>query len=92
MASAWITKDPTEVKEYSFDWSGQFVYDYITASVWAVSVGAGLTLSTGTFLDNVTKVNVSSGTSGTAYTITNTITTSKGKTLKQAATLTVTTK
>ena len=48
MASAWITKDPAEVKEYSFDWSGQFVYDYIT--------------------------------------------TSKGKTLKQAATLTVTTK
>ena len=91
----WFTKDPAEVREYEFNWTGWFTYDYIATSTWTIASGTGatpLTLSTGTYSDNITKVIASAGTTATTYIITNTITTSKGKTLKQAASLTVTTK
>lgn len=90
-AVTWPSKDPAEVKEYSFDWTGAFTYDYITASAWAVTVGgAVLVVTSNTFTDSKTSVVLSAGTLSTVYTLVNTITTSKGKTLKKSATVTIT--
>ena len=96
MGTTWTTKDPAEVQSYTFNWIGIVGNnDYITASTWAITVpssGSTLTISSNSFTDTTTTVKVAGGTSGTAYSLTNTITTSKGLTLIQIGNLTVTTK
>lgn len=89
-ATQWLSKDPAEVKDYTFNWSGHFTYDYIVTSTWAITVGAGLVINSNTFTDNTSTVVLSAGTANVVYTIVNTIVTSKGRTFKQAATLTAT--
>lgn len=91
MATTWTTKDPSEVKEYSVDWTGKFTYDYITTSTWAITAGSGLTIDSNRYTDNKTFVKLSSGTNAVTYTLTNTIVTSKGYTHKQAFSLPVAT-
>lgn len=87
----WTPKDPSEVKQYTMSWIGQFTYDYITASTWAITVGGSvLVISSNSFTDNSTSVVLSAGTTATTYTLVNTVTTSKGRTLKQSASITVT--
>ena len=87
----WTAKDPAEIKQYTMSYLGQFTYDYITASTWAVTVGgAALTVNSNSFTDNTTSVVLAAGTTGTAYTLVNTVTTSKGRVYKQSAALTVT--
>lgn len=89
----FITKDPTEVVKYSINWTGTLpTYDYISTSTWAVSGGSGLTVGTTSFTEPYTYVTLSAGTSGVAYTLKNTIVTSKGLTLIKTASLTVTSK
>jgi len=91
MALAWVSKDPAEVREYSIEWTGSFTYDYITASTWAITAGgAVLVINSNNFTDNKTAVVLSAGTTATTYTLVNTVTTSKGRTLKKSATITVT--
>jgi len=91
MATAWVSKDPAEVKKYTLEWAGNFIYDYITASSWAITVGGSvLVINSNSFTDSQTSVILSAGTTATTYTLVNTVTTSKGQTLKKSATITVT--
>lgn len=90
-AITWASKDPNEIKDYTIDWTGTFVYDYISTSTWAITAGGSvLVIDSNSKTDNKTTVILSAGTTATTYTLVNTITTSKGRVYKKSATLTVT--
>lgn len=67
-------KDPSEVKEYTLDWSQALnAGESISTSVW--SVQTGLTQSSESETSTTTTIVVSGGTAGNEYTAENTITT-----------------
>lgn len=82
---AAFTKDPADVLDYTFDW-GTYAWlvtgDTIATSTW--SVPAGLTEVTNTKTTTTTTIWLSGGTSGTQYTLRNTITTTGGRTAQRA--------
>ena len=83
-----VQKAPTEVEDLSINWVPRGLgTDTIATSVWSVSpTGLGLTSTASTFTTTTTTVWLSGGTLGQAYTITNTITTSGGRTFQQEIT------
>lgn len=90
------SKAAGEKKDYTFDWSKELAKDgdTISTSVWATS-GVGLVVSTTdkpATNDNQTTtvwLNAGSTPSATPYTLTNTITTAKGRTHTATASITV---
>lgn len=75
-------KSPAEVLDYDAEWSLDETEDILT-STWATT-GTGLTINSSTFAAASVKVWLSGGTLGSTYTLTNTITTSLGRTLVDA--------
>jgi len=83
-------KDPDAVLDYGFNWGLDSDYpdkkpwldldngEAISTSVWVIP--DGLTEDSAEFGATATKVWLSGGTAGSSYTITNTITTSEGRT------------
>jgi hypothetical protein len=75
------TKDPADARTYSIDWSpwlaGLPTADTIASSVW--SLPAGVTLVAQANTTTKTSVRVSGGTTGTNYSISNTVTTTNGE-------------
>lgn len=74
-------KDPTGVMFYTFDyseWLSSSDSEIITESSWAVDTGITQDLSV--FTDTEATINVSGGTRSKRYKLTNTITTSEGRT------------
>ncbi len=69
-------KDPFDVLPYSIDWSAFLGADTIATSAWAAE--SGITIDGNSFTDTVTTVTLSGGAEGTAYVITNQITTAAG--------------
>lgn len=72
-------KDPQAVLDYSLDWELD-EGDTISASSWAIVVGAGLVIDSENFGDDYTTVWLSAGVAGTTYKLTNTISTVDGRT------------
>lgn len=86
----WPMKDPSDVLDYSLNWT-EFLEDdadTITSSSWAVTP-SGLTLGENQYASGITTVWVSGGTSRETYTITNTITTESGRTIERSVRLPV---
>jgi hypothetical protein len=78
-------KDPQEVLDYPFDWSGPDgldTGDTITASTWVAAVGnpdAVMTISSPSFTTTKTVVTLSGGTVGKEYWFTNHVTTAQSR-------------
>lgn len=79
MTLQWPPKDPRELLDYRIEWSPRLDSDVIVTSSW-VAVPSDLTVVRDEFSKRTTTVWVSGGTDGTTYTLTNTITTVKGRT------------
>jgi len=84
---AWIEKDPEEVLDYVLDWSAKLGEDTISTSAW--SVPGGVSEDSSSAGDQSATIWISGGTTGTVYTLTNTIVTTGGRTLEQSLYLSV---
>ena len=89
MAQPDFVKDPDAVLDYTFDWSRWLATDE-KISTSDVTVSAGITLTSDTNSDTQAVAWVSGGASGQPYTITNRITTDKGRTDDRTITIRVT--
>lgn len=85
MSKTWDrTKDPNEVVDYDLSWSDQMTADTdtIASSTWTVPVG--ITMDSSSNTTTRTKVWLSGGTSGEAYTLLNRVVTAGGRTFDQS--------
>jgi hypothetical protein len=73
-----FTKDPNAVLDYMIDWARWLAGDEIASSDWTVP--AGVTKVAATHTATNATVWLSGGTAGQAYTVTNRITTTGGRT------------
>lgn len=83
----WPDKDPDSVVDYSIDWTALLMGDTISTSTWTVP--SGITKGTDTFTDETSTVFISGGTTNTAYSINNTVTTADGRTFDRSVRLRV---
>lgn len=74
-------KAPTDVLDYTIDWTSFLNGDVISTSTWTVSTG--LTKGSDSKTTTTTTVWISSGTLGQSYEVTNTIITAGGRTKSQ---------
>lgn len=81
-------KTPTDVLDYSVDWSSWLGTDTITSSSWSVPAALTVVLSTST--STATTVFLTAGANGVTYLINNTITTTGGRTVTRSFQLSVT--
>ncbi|CAN5262960.1 hypothetical protein BH10PLA2_BH10PLA2_00630 [soil metagenome] len=82
--TAAIVQTSTENLDWTIDWSTRGIdVDTISTSEWAVTSGA-VTLSDKANTATTTTVWVTGGIAGAFYTLTNTITTSGGRTLQES--------
>jgi hypothetical protein len=81
-------KDPDAVLDYSIEWSKWLVGDQIQTSTWTVSDAAIEAASDSNTTTRAT-VWLSGGIAGQAYTVTNRITTSGGRTDERSFTIQV---
>ena len=92
MTLSWEPKDPQEVLDYSIDWNNRISSgDALDSSAWAITTDpdSGLTIDSNTFDGAVGTATVwlSGGTLGQEYALTNTVTTSGGRTMEQTVRL-----
>lgn len=80
-------KDPDAILDYTVDWSRWLGTDTIATSQWTVPTG--LTEVTATNTPTSATVWLSGGTAGQAYTVTNRITTSGGRTDERSVVINV---
>lgn len=84
----WPPKDPGENPlDYDINWLQRLGADTILSSVWAITSGAGLTITSNAFTTTRTKVWLSGGTLGQTYLLKNTVTTAAGDTEIETAQL-----
>jgi hypothetical protein len=72
-----LSKSVTATKDFGVDWTNWLGSDTIATSSWTVP--AGITEVTRSNTTKITTIWLSGGTLGTAYTLTNTITTAGGR-------------
>ena len=77
-----FVKDPQEVLDYQIDWSDWLDTDTISTSAWVVQTG--ITKDSSSNTTTTATVWLSGGTNGSRYVITNTITTSDGRTAERS--------
>ena len=83
----WPQAASTELLDYTLDWSTWLpVGDAISTSNW---VATGLTSSSASISGNKTTIWLTGGTAGSDYTITNTITTTGGRTGAKTVIITI---
>lgn len=73
-----VTKDPSAILPYGFDWAAWLGADTISASTWAAVPAANITISSNSFTVTTTTVTLSGGTAGNTVSLTNHITTTAG--------------
>lgn len=83
MSLTWPNKDADEVLDYQIDWTDLLDGDTISTSTWLIS-GSGLTKQSQSNTTTTATIWLQGGTDGTAYVVTNTITTAGGRTFEQA--------
>jgi len=81
-ATVIATKTPIENKDYSITWATDLGTDTIATSSWSISP-AGPTITTSSFTSQGTTAWISGGTAALFYDVTNTITTTGGRTLTE---------
>lgn len=87
----WPDKDPQETLDYRLNWRARIVPgDKIVSSTWSSPIG--ITQGVNVYSDYTTTLWLSSGTVGTTYTFTNTITTFAGRVMEQSVAVTVVSK
>lgn len=79
---ATYQKDTNDILDYTMDWSAWLGSDTISTSSWTVPTG--LTSVTTSNTTTSTTVWLSGGTTGVAYTVTNQIVTSGGRTVEKS--------
>lgn len=84
----WPNKDPQDVLDYAIDWSAELEEETLTGSAWSVAPNT-LTIDSDAIGGDQTILWLSGGESGTRYTVTNTVTTSAGRTFRRSVHLTV---
>jgi hypothetical protein len=88
MAVYDFEKTPGEVLDYQFRWTKYLTgEETIASSTWTLS--AGLTKDSDVFDQTVTTVWLSAGIAGRPFTVTNTITTTSGRTAERTFTIRV---
>jgi hypothetical protein len=87
--ASWHAKDPDEVLDYDFDWTGRLKGDVINSSVWLQVDGSDglLVIDSDEFTTAATKVWLSGGTLGQVYQLTNRIITAGGRRMDQSVKL-----
>jgi hypothetical protein len=81
MGLKWPDKDPQAVKDYALDWSALLASgETLATSNWAVTPTGELAIGLKPIIGNLATVWLSGGVDGTAYSLVNTITTSRGVT------------
>lgn len=85
-----FTKDPSDVLNYSFDWSRWLIGDTIVS--FTPTATAGLIINSQSFTPTQTTVILSGGTAGLPYTVTHEITTAAGLVKNLTMSFRVTTK
>ena len=75
-------KDPSDVKEYAFDWTDALADDSDTISSHTITVEAGLTKDSDTEASGVVTVWLSGGAAGECYDVTCQVVTAAGRTLE----------
>lgn len=81
MKLKWPRKDPADVADYQINWAELLGADTITTSLWAAT--GGLTVNSHTSSSTTTTVWLSGGNAGLQL-VTNTITTSGGRTFERS--------
>lgn len=78
---AKVRKDPQAILDYSLDWGTEWLEDgdTITASAWTADPADDLTVDDQPYTATVTTVWLSGGLAGSAYVVTNHITTALGR-------------
>ena len=90
MALKFPAKDPQAVKDYALDWAAMLeTGETLLTSSWAVAPSGQLAIGLHPIVGSVATVWLSGGTDGTSYTLTNTITTSRGVTDERSVTILV---
>lgn len=84
---ATFTKDPNAVLDYVWDWSAWLGEDTADSFEWIVP--DGITKDSDTSDDTTATIWLSGGTAGTAYRVTNRITTAGGRTDDRTHTIVV---
>lgn len=87
MALAFPNKRAGERKRYGFDWAKFLRADRIDTSSWTVE--SGLTKVSDTSDSTTTTIMISGGTSGTTYTLVNTVATTGGEIFEEVGTITI---
>jgi hypothetical protein len=86
-------KSPTEVVDYSFEWSDRLSTDTISSSSWSISgPDSSLTNDTDSTSGTTTSIRLSGGTSASTYYAKNTVITTAGQTLEQTAIISISTR
>lgn len=84
----WPPKDPDEVLDYQVDWSARLgTGDTIATSTW--DIPTGITAASDSNDTTTATIWLSGGSSGSVYVLTNTITTTIGRTFEQQVRLAV---
>lgn len=76
-------KDADETLDYGHDWTEWLeATDGVSTSTWAAD--SGVTLSGASSASNITSTLIAGGTTGTRYTITNTVTCTSGRIVQRS--------
>ena len=93
MALTWERpKDPSEIVDYSHDWTADLGTDTISTSTWSLVNAAGVSIASDSKTTVTTRVFLSGGTHGETALLLNTIVTAGGRTLDEAFSLAITDK
>jgi hypothetical protein len=85
----WPVKDPTETLDYTVVWSQLLSGDRIESSSWTANDATVTVQSNSTYTNTTATVWLSGGTANTTVEVTNTVTTSGGRTFVRSAILPV---
>lgn len=88
MPVQWDDKDPTDVDDFTLSFARELGAETIGSAAWTAT--AGITIGATSNSTTAATVRLSGGTAGITYTLTCTVTTSGGRTLRRRAQLYVT--
>lgn len=79
MRLTWPPKDPTEILDYSVDWSNRLANDHLITSTFIINGGANVSIIANSFNDSMSTVWLAGGTTGRVAIITNHVQTAGGR-------------
>lgn len=89
MALVWPPKDPQEVLDYVVNWAPRLRDETIVSSAFTIAAGANVSIVANSFSNTATTVWLAGGTHGRDARVTNSVTTSAGRTFEETVTLSI---